>query len=148
MRNFGAYWMGRVQIMAMVIAMFIYYATTFKIPYDYVPTVEEYISPHEYEPQLMHITWYLPTGHKTADGTKTHIGICASNRENLGKTAILYRKDTKEYITTLEIRDVGGAEWLKNGTCIDIYVESEEEMYRQAKDFGTEVYVQIVDADG
>lgn len=115
---------------------------------DYVPSADEYVSPHEYEPQLMHITWYLnPNGNKTASGKPTYLGSCASNKEHLGDMVALYDKE-KNFICYLEVNDTGSAEGLQNGTSIDIFVETEEQMWAWVKAYGTEMYVQFIDSEG
>ena len=114
----------------------------------YVPPASEYVSPKEELTQPIHVTWYVnPNGNRTASGGTTHIGSCASNKEHMGDIAILYSLEGY-YIGTYEVNDTGSAQWLKDGTCIDIYVENLEQMYRMAEEFGTEYYIQWVKADG
>jgi hypothetical protein len=65
----------------------------------------------------------------------------------MGDIAILYSLEGY-YIGTYEVNDTGSAQWLKDGTCIDIYVENLEQMYRMAEEFGTEYYIQWIEAEG
>lgn len=117
-------------------------------PYDYVPSVDEYVSPHEYEPELLHITGYInPHGNKTADGSNTFVGSCASNRKNLGKVVALYDKD-KNFIGYYDINDTGGTKALKTGKAIDIYFEDEQTLNEFFEKYGTRLYVQIIESEG
>lgn len=117
-------------------------------PKPYVPSVEDYVSPHDDYRQEIHVTWYVnPNHNKTASGGETFIGCCASNKEHLGDIACLYSIDGY-FIGYYEATDTGGAEWLENGTCIDIYVDDLGQMYRMAEEWGTEYLVHWVEADG
>lgn len=119
-----------------------------KPKYNYVPPADQYQTPHDFEPQLMHITWYLnPNGNKTANGKPTFLGSCASNREHLGDMVALYDKD-KNFICYLEVNDTGSAKSLKNGTSIDIFVESEDQMWAWVNAYGEYMYVQFIESDG
>lgn len=114
----------------------------------YVPSVDEYVTPHEDLTTPVKITWYLnPNGNKTANGGTTHIGSCASNWEHMGDIAVLYSQEGY-FIGMYEVNDVGGTEGLKNGTVIDIYADNLEQIYRTAEEWGTEYYVLWVEADG
>lgn len=117
-------------------------------PYNYVPSVEEYVSPHEYEPELLHITGYInPHGNKTADGSNTFIGSCAMNRANLGKVVALYDKE-KNFIGYYDINDVGGTEGLKSGKVVDLYFKDEQTLIEFFEKYGTKLYVQIIESEG
>lgn len=124
-------------VLAAIIAVLIFtraYITT---------TADEYYV----EPQYMRITCYLPTGNKTADGTIPHYGICAAKRSWIGKTAVLYDVDMR-LIGYFEIRDTGGHERIKNGSSIDLFMESWADAQAYIKEHGDYGYVQIIDADG
>lgn len=99
------------------------------------------------EPVRMRVTCYLPTGNPTASGVMPYEGICAARRCDLGKVAVLYTEDM-EYIGTFEVKDTGGAEWLKNGTAIDIYRENMNGVNDWVERFGDFCYVQLIDAEG
>lgn len=115
---------------------------------QFVPSVEEYVSPHEDLTTPVHVTWYVnPNNNPTANGGTTHIGSCACNREHLGDIACLYSIEGY-FIGYYECNDTGGTEGLKNGTVIDIYADSLDEIYRAAEEWGTEYYVLWVEADG
>jgi hypothetical protein len=115
---------------------------------QFVPSVEEYISPHEDLTTPVHVTWYInPNGNHTANGGNTFIGSCASNREHLGDVACLYSIEGY-FIGYLDCNDTGSAQGLKDGTTIDIYADNLEQIYRTAEEWGTEYYVLWVEADG
>ena len=78
------------------------------------------VAPHLGEAQTVRCTCYIPTGHKTADGTIPYEGIIASNKEHLGDMAILLTMDG-EYIGMFEARDLGGHRKLREGTAIDVF---------------------------
>lgn len=119
-----------------------------KVEYDYVPTVEEYVSPHDYEPQLMHVTGYInPNHNKTADGSNTFVGSCAMNRANLGKVIALYDKE-KNFIGYFDVNDVGGTQGLKDGKVVDLFFTDMETLNNFFEEHGTKLYVQIIDSNG
>lgn len=79
------------------------------------------------------------------DETVPRAGITvAAAKEYIGKTFIIYSEDW-ELIGIYECHDTGGDYRIKNGTVVDIYMDSEEECWH----FGRQkVHVQIVDAEG
>lgn len=99
------------------------------------------------EPQLMRITYYLPTGNKTADGTEPYYGICAAKKDWIGKVAIIYDLNMR-LIGFFEIRDTGGHTRIKEGKCIDLFMPTIEDAKAFIKEYGDYGYVQIIDADG
>lgn len=101
----------------------------------------------DWEPQEVRCTYYLPTGHRTADGTVPYEGIIASNREHLGDMALLYTKDY-EYIGMFECRDVGGHYKLRNGTAIDVFRDDMESALDWVHTYGDYVYVVWIPAEG
>lgn len=92
-------------------------------------------------------TCYLPTGNKTADGTVPYKGIIASNREHLGDVAVLYDENLR-IIGFFECKDTGGHKDLKNGSRIDVFCNSDDEIIKWQKTVGDYVYVQWVKGDG
>jgi hypothetical protein len=114
---------------------------------EYVPSVEEYVSPPDLR-EPVHATWYInPNNNHTANGGNTFIGSCASNREHLGDVAALYSSDGWFY-GYLDCNDVGGTEGIKNGTVIDIYAEDIDQIHRTAEEWGTEFYIVWIDSEG
>lgn len=113
---------------------------------QFVPSVEEYVSPHEWQPQEIKLTYYIWTGNRTASGVYPKIGMCASNREHLGDVAVIYNQD-KECIGMFECTDIGGTEGLKKGFVIDIYAHDMETVYQFAEDYGTSGYVLWVEVE-
>jgi hypothetical protein len=69
----------------------------------------------------MRATCYLPTGYSTYDGTIPYEGVISSNKEHVGKTALLWDENTGEFIGRFECHDIGGNSQLRAGTAIDIY---------------------------
>ncbi|MBQ0112381.1 MAG: hypothetical protein KBT03_04545 [Bacteroidales bacterium] len=98
------------------------------------------------EPVLMRVTCYLPTGNKTASGVYPKEGMCASNRENLGKYAVVYDQEG-EMIGIYLCADTGSNKKLKNGTAIDIYRDDMESAKAFIKAHGDFQYVAIVDKE-
>ena len=115
--------------------------------YNYVPSVEEYVSPHELWPVEMRVTCYLPTGNRTASGVYPFVGCCASNREHLGDVAAVYTLDM-EFIGYFECVDTGGAQTLKNGTSLDIYCENMTQARDWINTYGDYCLVHFIKADG
>lgn len=115
--------------------------------YCYVPKAKTYQSPHDFEPQLMRVTCYLPTGNHTASGCYPFIGSCAGRREDIGKVIALYDIN-KNFIGYVEVRDTGGAQSIKNGTSIDIYVENMEQARAWVAEYGDYMYCQYIEANG
>lgn len=79
------------------------------------------------------------------DETVPKAGITvAAAKEYIGKTFIIYSENW-ELIGIFECHDTGGDYRIKNGTVVDIYMDSEDECWK----FGRQkVHVQIVDAKG
>ena len=114
----------------------------------YVPPVSEYVSPNEDMREPIHATWYVnPNGNKTANGSSTFIGSCASSREHLGDVAALYSIEGY-FIGYLDCNDTGGAEGIKNGTVIDIYAEDLDQIKRTAEEWGTDFQIAWIKAEG
>lgn len=101
----------------------------------------------DWEPQTVRCTCYIASGNRTADGTIPYEGIIASNREHLGKTAMLYTMEG-QFIGFFEARDLGGHKMLRNGTAIDVYRDSLERAYEWVCEYGDYVQVVWLDADG
>ena len=92
----------------------------------------------------------------TASGEQTRIGICASKREWLGKTVVVYQRLPSGEVGTLigiyECKDTGGA-GIESGNVIDIWCEDldkcQDFMNRVYEDnCKGKVYIQIIDAEG
>lgn len=88
-------------------------------------------------------------GTTTCTGKKVREGYAAMSKRYLGMTAVVYEADDNgeplDYIGTYEIEDTGGDERIKNGNCIDIYMES----YSDAITFGRkQVVVYLIEAKG
>lgn len=95
----------------------------------------------ETEMQTVRCTCYLPTGHRTADGTVPYEGIIASNRDHLGDMCMIFTMDG-ELIDIMECRDVGGHRKLRNGTAIDVYRDTMDRAKEWVRTYGD--YVQII----
>lgn len=106
------------------------------------------------EPQLIRTTVYTSysDNSKTADGSVPREGMCAARKEDIGKTAILYRVDDDGsiggMIGVFEITDCGGHEGLKNGTRVDVFRDTKERCQEWVSDIGDYTYIQIIDAQG
>ena len=88
-------------------------------------------------------------GTTTCTGKKVREGYASMSKRYLGMTAVVYEADDNgeplDYIGTYEIEDTGGDERIKNGNCIDIYMES----YSDAITFGRkQVVVYLIEAKG
>ena len=101
----------------------------------------------EAEMQKVRCTCYLPTGHKTADGTIPYEGIVASNRDHLGDMCLIFDLDGN-FIEMMECRDVGGHRKLRNGTAIDVYRDNMDRAKEWVATYGDYVYVVWLPADG
>lgn len=79
------------------------------------------------------------------DETVPRAGITvAAAKEYIGKTFVVYDENWT-LIGIYECHDTGGDYRIKNGTVVDIYMDSEDECWK----FGRQkVHVQIVDAKG
>ena len=87
-------------------------------------------------------------GEITASGNPVREGIVAARKEWIGQTAILYVDDAGkigELIGIYEILDTGGDERIKNGDCIDIYMQDRNKCLEWGR---KKIWVQIVDAKG
>lgn len=96
------------------------------------------------EPTLMRVTYYTATGNHTASGVYPEYGMCAMNRENLGRYAVVYTQEM-ELIDVFEITDIGGHHMLRNGTAIDIFVEDIQQGRNFTSEYGDYLLVEIVD---
>lgn len=135
-----------LRMMLQILLMSVYLLMP-KKDYDYVPSVEEYESPHDFQPQEVKFTYYIWTGNHTASGVYPTIGMVASNNEHLGDIAMLYTAD-KEFIGYFECTDTGGTQGLKKGKVIDIYAHDMTTVYKFADEYGTNGYVLWIEADG
>ena len=95
----------------------------------------------EIEMQKVRCTCYLPTGHRTADGTVPYEGIIASNRSHLGDMCMIFDMDGN-FIALMESRDCGGHRKLRNGTAIDVYRDNMDRAKEWIATYGD--YVQII----
>lgn len=84
-----------------------------------------------------------PDAH-TADGSIVREGICAGNKDTIGKDLILYDKNLIA-VGRYEIRDVGGHHLLKSGEAIDFYRDSLERCYEFVAEHGSYVYIEYID---
>lgn len=104
------------------------------------------------EPVLMRATVYTATeGSITADGSRVREGIVAAKRAFLGCGVILYENNNGkigDVIGFFEVKDTGGAEWLQNGTAIDVYRDNMERCNEWVATYGDYVFVQIIPAVG
>lgn len=101
----------------------------------------------ELHAQKVRCTCYIPTGHKTADGTVPYEGVIASNRDNLGDCALLYTLDG-EYIGLFECRDIGGNRKLRNGTAIDVFRDTLDRAYDWIGEYGDYVMIIWIECEG
>jgi len=126
-----------------------------------VQAAYEPVEPYAYfYPQLIRCTLYCEH-HKTADGTWPYYGIAAGRKEWHGYVAQLNAVNEDgsvgEFIGFFEFRDTesgfdsdgdGKGDSLKNGSSIDIWVESRKEMKAWQKKYGDYVYIKLIKADG
>lgn len=109
---------------------------------------------YEFEPYPGAIEKYIEAtaycyGNTTCTGKPVREGIAAMSKRYLGMTAIVYELDENgqpfEYIGIYEIEDTGGDERIRNGNCIDIFMDS----YDEAINFGRkQVVVYLIEAKG
>lgn len=90
--------------------------------------------------ERVRLSCYLPTGNRTADGSIPYEGICASNREHMGQTCIMYDKDLQE-VARWECRDIGGNQLLREGKAIDVYRDTMDGAKEMIATYGDYVYV-------
>lgn len=88
-------------------------------------------------------------GEVTCTGKKVREGYAAMSKRYLGMTAIVYEANENweplEHMGTYEIEDTGSDERIKNGNCIDIFMNS----YEEAIQFGRkQVVVYLIEAKG
>lgn len=112
---------------------------TAKTEHESLPDKAEDVSQSGYH---MQATAYCING-TTASGTQTRVGVAASKREWLGKTAKVYRVDKDgnptSLIGTYSIEDTGGKS-ISSGKVIDLWFST----YEEAINFGRKsVYVVI-----
>ena len=88
----------------------------------------------------MRCTCYLPTGYNCYDGTPTYEGVISSNKEHVGRSALLYTLDG-EFIGYFECHDIGGNVMLRNGTAIDVYRETMDRALSWVAEYGDYVMV-------
>ena len=88
----------------------------------------------------------------TASGEHTRQGICAMKSEWIGRTAIVYLRNSDgsigEVYGIYEIKDCGGTKGLKNGSVIDLWqpnLDIAKEVMKETQGLG---YVQIIDTKG
>lgn len=105
------------------------------------------VAPHLGEAQTVRCTCYIPTGHRTADGTVPYEGIIASNKEHLGDMAILLTMDG-EYIGMFEARDLGGHQKLREGTAIDVFRDNMDRAWNWVHTYGDYVLIIWIPAEG
>lgn len=100
------------------------------------------------EPFLGKTTGYILQG-TTASGEEVRTGICASSRENLGKTCILYLVNEDgsigEPYMVLECKDTGGNKLIKEGKLIDVWFSDLDQVYEHMKITDGNVYIQFID---
>ena len=105
------------------------------------------VAPHLGEAQTVRCTCYIPTGHRTADGTVPYEGIIASNKEHLGDMAILLTM-YGEYIGMFEARDLGGHRKLREGTAIDVFRDNMDRAWDWVHTYGDFVQIIWIPAEG
>lgn len=118
------------------------------------PTTDFEPGYYEFEPYPGAIEKYIEAtaycyGTTTCTGKPVREGIAAMSKRYLGMTAIVYELDENgepfDYIGTYEIEDTGGDERIRNGNCIDIFMNS----YEDAINFGRkQVVVYLIEAKG
>ena len=98
------------------------------------------------DPQIIRSTCYIDTG-TTFSGVETRHGICAMKEEWIGCVAMLWKVEADgsigDFIGYYEVLDTGGAKWLKNGTCIDIWCDGMKEVEQWQSDIGDYVYIKL-----
>lgn len=112
------------------------------------------------EPQKIRCTCYCEHG-VTCTGEKTRYGIVAGKKEWLGYVAEINRMNDDgsvgEFIGYFEFCDTGAGmdsdgdgkgDTIKNGTSIDIWVESLADAYAWVGEYGDYVYIKIIKGDG
>lgn len=117
----------------------------FKPNFTLIKTAEEVKFIQEHNLVRVKVSCYTasPDAH-TADGSVVREGICAGNKDTIGKDLILYDENLIA-IGRYEIRDVGGHSMLRNGTAIDFYRDSLERCYEFVAEHGSYVYIEYID---
>lgn len=117
-----------------------------------VSTEEE--NPLEIDFRTVEMTYYTETDNNCANGKRPRFGICAYQKSDIGKCAIVYSSNW-ELIGIFEIYDTGygrtesnGKGTIQNGNCIDIFMESDSAGRKLIEKYGNEVHIQIVEAKG
>lgn len=104
------------------------------------------------DPKLLRCTVYTaPEGAITADGSTPREGVVAGMSSWLDCACVIYENnDGKigDLIGIYEVRDTGGAEWLKNGKAVDIYRDNLDRCNEWIDTYGDYCYVQIIKAEG
>ena len=70
------------------------------------------------------------TGTIRCDGGPARTGVCAGASRYYGKTAAIYENvggQPGEFLGYYEVLDTGGDYRIQNGTCLDVYLETEWE---------------------
>ena len=111
-----------------------------------------------WQPRLVEMTYYLPTGSNCANTKPPHEGIVAFAPEYIGDTAILYESDNGkigDMIGIYEIYDTGYGKHLegigssiKAGKTIDVFFENDADGKRFITEHGNEVFIQVVKSQG
>ena len=114
--------------------------------------------PEIWQPRLVEMTYYLPTGNNCANSKPPHEGIVAFAPEYIGDTAIIYESDNGkigDLIGFYEIYDTGFGKYLdgigssiKAGKTIDVFFENDADGKEFIKEHGNEVFIQVVKAQG
>lgn len=92
---------------------------------------------HAEELKPVEMTGYCLKG-IMANGEKTHAGVCAYRKCDVGKIAVLY-DENKELIGKYEIADVGGTKAIKKGYVVDVWFPTAKECFA----FTKKGYIQI-----
>lgn len=103
----------------------------------------------EPEQKEMILTCYCPescAGTITATGKKVRKGICAVDKKHLGATALIWTADG-EFIGFFECEDTGGKA-IQSGNYIDVWMPSLDEATEFITEYGSNVIVQFVWAEG
>ena len=105
-------------------------------------------------------TCYIDSG-ITASGQVTRDGVIAGRREDIGKTAALYRYNADgsvgEFIGYYEFLDTGAGidtdgdgegDSIKKGLSIDVWKSSMTEVNDWITEYGDYVYMEVIEAEG
>ena len=111
-----------------------------------------------WNPKVVEMTYYLPTGNNCANTKPPHEGIVAFAPEYIGDTAILYEyKNGKvgNMIGIYEIYDTGygktlpsGYGSIESGETVDVFFENDADGKEFIREHGNQVYMQVVKAVG